>query len=55
LAGFLPKMRSRNASGAAIRILRESFRAHATVGMANFVLVGPLHQFKTKTRFPRVP
>src|SRR5581483_6672019 len=54
LAGFLPKMRSRNASGAAIRILRESFRAHATVGMANFVLVGPLHQFKTKTRFPRV-
>jgi hypothetical protein len=44
-----------NASGAAIRILRESFASDATCGMANFILARRLHQFKTKTRFPRAP
>src|ERR1700759_3631102 len=53
LTAFFPKIRADERIGRAIRILRESTRAHATCGMDNFALANRLHRFKTTTRFQR--
>jgi hypothetical protein len=53
LTGFSPKMRADECFGRCTSHPERVFRAHATRGMANFVLARRLHQFKTTTRFPR--